>query len=421
MTVNPLLAQFADEPAFVSPGHLERFRSCLEGAVADDRFADLKMSYGDDEDFWGEEESWARPYNVVNGVLQIPVRGVLLNNFPYQFGGWATGYEYIVAAARRGMDDPKVSGLAFISDSPGGFVAGNQDCVDDLYAMRGTKPMRCYSKDSAYSAAYNIASVADAGELMVSRSGGVGSIGVVTMHVDYSEKLQKDGIKVTYIYAGKHKVEGNSTEPLADDVRERMQARIDSLYEVFVSSVARNRGLDPQAVRDTEAGVFYGQEALSNGLADKVGRIDAALSAYADQLKGERMMSEKKDNDMAAADHAAAITAARADAAAAAVVAERARIKAIVEHAEAEGRDGLANHFAFDTDMTVEAAAAALAKSPKAAPAAAPQQTPFQANAGKDEPNLGDSGADEGEKADRLTRLKANARAVNPNLFKKEG
>ena len=422
MTVNPLLAQFADEPAFVSEAHAASVEACLNGAYADPRFGELAVfSSEDDDDFWDENIAWARPYVVADGVLQIPVRGLLVNNFPYQFGGWLTGYEYIRRAAMRGMADANVNGIAFLIDSPGGYVAGNQDLVDDLYAMRGQKPIRCYASDSAYSAAYNIASVADPGELYVSKTGGVGSIGVVTMHVDYSEKLKKEGIKVTYIYAGKHKVEGNSTEPLPDDVRDRMKARIDALYEVFVSSVARNRGLDAQAVRDTEAGVFYGNEALSIGLADKVGRIDAALSAFADQLKGERMMSEKKDNDMAAADHAAALTAARAEATAAAVVAERARIKAIVEHAEAEGRADLANHLAFDTDMTAEAAGALLAKSPKAAPAApAATQTPFQANAGKDEPNLGDGGGGSDKKSDRASSVIALMRSVNPNFVKKD-
>ncbi len=50
------------------------------------------------------------------------------------------------------------------------------------------------------------------------------------------------------------------------------------------------------------------------------------------------------------------------------------RIKAIMAAPEAEGRKDLAEHFAYDTEMTAEAAVAALAKAPKAA-AAAPQKT----------------------------------------------
>lgn len=45
---------------------------------------------------------------------------------------------------------------------------------------------------------------------------------------------------------------------------------------------------------------------------------------------------------------------------------ERARIGAILSHAEAEGREQLARTFAFDTDMTVDQVAALLKVAPKA-------------------------------------------------------
>lgn len=55
-----------------------------------------------------------------------------------------------------------------------------------------------------------------------------------------------------------------------------------------------------------------------------------------------------------------------ADATATATTAERARIKGIMGSENAKGREQLAGHFAFDTDMTAEAANAALAAAPKA-------------------------------------------------------
>lgn len=50
---------------------------------------------------------------------------------------------------------------------------------------------------------------------------------------------------------------------------------------------------------------------------------------------------------------------------------ERARIQAILGHAQAEGRDATAKHLAFSTDMSAEAVGALLATMPKAAPVAA--------------------------------------------------
>lgn len=50
-----------------------------------------------------------------------------------------------------------------------------------------------------------------------------------------------------------------------------------------------------------------------------------------------------------------------------AVTAERTRVKAIMGSDNAKGRETLAAHFAFDTDMSAEAATAALAAAPKTA------------------------------------------------------
>ena len=90
------------------------------------------------------------------------------------------------------------------------------------------------------------------------------------MHADFSQKLENDGIKVTMIHAGAHKVDGNPFQALPDDVRAAIQANIDHAYGRFVAHVAKARGLSEADVRGTEARVFRGEEAVKAGLADKV-------------------------------------------------------------------------------------------------------------------------------------------------------
>ncbi|QGM97801.1 hypothetical protein [Methylocystis parvus] len=51
-------------------------------------------------------------------------------------------------------------------------------------------------------------------------------------------------------------------------------------------------------------------------------------------------------------------------AAAAAAIAERARIATILNHESAKGREALARHFALETDMTASDAVSALAVAP---------------------------------------------------------
>src|SRR5574343_323197 len=84
------------------------------------------------------------------------------------------------------------------------------------------------------------------------------------------------GVKITFIYAGDHKVDGNPYEPLPEDVKNRMQARIDGLYDIFVSTVARNLGIAEEAVRATEALTYSAEEAVSIGFAHEILACDEA-------------------------------------------------------------------------------------------------------------------------------------------------
>jgi len=431
MTTNPLAARFAGEPALIERSMGERFESCLMQAAASADFEQMMAERADaGDDFWPQPDSWQaryRPYVVKDGVLHIPVKGVLLHDFPYALGDWATGYDYVWQAFKRGCGDyvtGTIKGIALVCDTPGGMVAGCFDTVDRMVALKEQVgvPVRGFAHEMAYSAGYAIISVAD--HIAVSRTGGVGSIGVVTSHLDASGAYEKMGLKITFIFAGKHKVDGNATEPLPDDVKARIQTRIDELYDVFVSAVARNRGMDEQAVRDTEALTFTATQATSNGLADSIGSLEDAMSAFAGFLddpsnnNGEEAMA---DANASAVDQAA-LDAAREEgrvAGHAAGLTEGAttmqeRIGAILSSEEAEGREDLAKHFAFKSNMSAEDAVAALAAAPAAAaPAAETPANSFETAMSRGNPEVGaearsEGGDDEGDDVASLRALAAN-------------
>lgn len=223
MTYNFLAETFAADPLLIDPARVAVVSAALQAIAASDadtqRLLDASATASAGDSYWdhpyqaGEPHPY-RPYSVANGTLSIPVNGVLLNQFSFQFGRWATGYQYVEKALARGMADPDVKRIALVVNSPGGEVAGCFECADKIYGARGEKPIRAFAADYAYSAAYALAS--SAGDLSVTRSGGTGSVGVVTTHVDFSEALANEGIKVTFIFAGKHKVEGNAYEALSD-------------------------------------------------------------------------------------------------------------------------------------------------------------------------------------------------------------
>jgi signal peptide peptidase SppA len=425
MSKHPLLEAIANKPLLIARGQEDFFRASLQFLTEHEKADDLLAvhAFGGDDDFWDEDMDWARPYTVVDGILQVPVMGVLLNRFPYQFGRWATGYDYIERAVMRGMEDPMVRGIALVIDSPGGEVAGCFELVDKLYDWRAEKPLWAFAADHAYSAAFAIASAA--GRVAVTRSGGTGSVGVVTAHVDFSGYLDNAGIKVTFIFAGQHKVDGNPYEALPKDVRDRIQARIDKIYGVFTETVARNRDMEQDAVRETEALTYDAEDSIAVGFADVVGALEDEMLAFHDYLEnpeGEYMALKPTQTPAAdaaegidQATHDAAVSSARAEGVtegqATGAKAERDRINAILGSEEGKARPKAALSAALKTDMTAEQATAFLSDLPEEKAEApktetqtqtpAPKgQTPFDKAMGKSNPDVG-SDDDEGEGGDQ--------------------
>lgn len=237
------------------------------------------LAMDDDEYGFAEPGRNARAgYENVCGVAVIEVQGTLVQKLgslrPYS---GMSGYDGIRQNLFAALNDPAVNAIVLDVDSPGGEVAGCFDLVDTIYAARGTKPIWSILNESAYSAAYAIASAAD--RVIVPRTGGVGSIGVICAHVDLSQALSAAGVKVTFITYGDFKADGHSELPLAPDALKRFQADIDAMGELFCETVARNRNISAATVRDTQAATFMGDKGVALGLADEVAAPDAAFRA----------------------------------------------------------------------------------------------------------------------------------------------
>lgn len=358
-----------------------------------------------DDGFWPSADSWLayyRPYVVKEGILHVPVKGVLVNGLPYALGEWATGYPYIRRALSRGLADPAVRGIALVLNTPGGDVSGNFELVDRIYEARSQKPIQSFAVDHAYSAGYSIGSAGS--KITMVRTGGVGSIGVVTWHMDVSKRLEELGVKMTPIFAGQHKVDGNPYQALPDAVKDRIQERINSIYAIFVSTVARNRGLSEEAVRETEALTYGAEEAVKLGLADAVGSFDDAVAAFASELSdqpGGYTMSTNADDNAAVT---AAADAARSEGLKEGASAERARIKGIICSDQAKTRVSASVNIALNTNLSTEEALSLLdtlpedkVEAPAAETTAAGGKTPFEAAMEQGNPNLGSGGGKGGD------------------------
>jgi len=356
-----------------------------------------------------------KPYIVTEGqVAVIPVMGSLVQ----RAGGLdamsgLTGYNRIERLFRQAQADRDVLAVLLELDSPGGEGAGLFDLADLL--RNAAKPVWAAVNEMAFSAGYAIAAATQ--RIGVTRTAGVGSVGVIALHMDQSERDAKDGRRYTAIYAGARKNDFSSHEPLSTDARQVLQASIDRMYALFVDHVAAARSMKPEAVRATEAGLFEGQLAVDVGLADVVQPFNDTLSELEQHVAGTRTVfstqgitarhsgahsMNESPNPSAGGETAntgftqADLDRTRAEAHAAGVKAgaeaERTRITGIYGHAEAAGRRAMADK-CVSMGLSVDQAGELLAAAPKEA-AQAGADPLSRAMAGITNPAIGSDAAD---------------------------
>lgn len=338
-----------------------------------------------------------------DGVAILSVSGPLFRyaNLFTAISG-ATSYDVLARDFAAALANPRVESIVLNIDSPGGEANGVSEFADQIHAARGQKPIVAYVGGQASSAAYWIASAAD--EIVADETAILGSIGAVMSVQDTREADAKAGKKRYDIVSSQSP--DKRLDPATDDGRAKLQVLLDSLADVFIDKVARNRGESRETVLSDfgKGGVFVGQAAVGAGLADRLGSFEAVVAelqqgerrpagtnriAAAGGINQEDIMSEKTvkpaTSTQPEAITAASIAANHPDVAEAlraegrtggeesgraagrteGATAERERVRGILAHAEAVDRPALAQALAFTTDMPVEAAAAVLAKAAK--------------------------------------------------------
>ncbi|MGG6157329.1 S49 family peptidase [Salmonella enterica] len=297
----------------------------------------------------------ARFYQVVNGIAMLPVSGTLVHKLGGMrpFSGM-TGYDGITARLQQAMDDPDVKGVLLDIDSPGGLGAGAFDCADMIYRLGEQKPVWALANDLSCSAAMLLASACQ--RRLVTQTSRIGSIGVVMAHTSYAGKLEQEGIDITLIYSGSHKVDLNGTRELPESIRADYQQKMDDARLMFAEKVAQYTGLSVDAVMATEAAIYDGQAGIDAGLADEMVNAADAVTVMAAALK-----SKSRGGNMPE------LTATEA------ATQENQRVMGILTSPEAKGREKLAQMLATQPGMTVTQAQAIMSA------AAVPQETTSEA------------------------------------------
>lgn len=209
--------------------------------------------------------------SIRDGVAVIKVSGPLFRyaNLMTRICG-ATSYELFAQDFNKAIQQSEIKAILLDVDSPGGEVNGCSEISDLIYKARGQKPIIAYASGACCSGAYWIASACD--KIFAADTAILGSIGVVSIF----EKDDEDKTIEIVSSQSPNKRPDINTEA----GRAKIQARVDELADVFISKVARNRGITAEEViKNFGAGdVSVGQNAVRNGLADGVSSFEDIIA-----------------------------------------------------------------------------------------------------------------------------------------------
>lgn len=256
-------------------------------AIKQDRVAEVAQVFAGNEPGDSElsEEARLGPLPKVSGAIAILGLGGVMTQKGSDFAGTST--EQFTRTFNAAVASSRIKGIVIDADSPGGEVFGTPELASAVFDARGSKPIVAVANPEAASAAFWVATAAD--KLFVSSSGHVGSVGVLSMHVDQSKALEQAGLDVSFITFGAHKVEGNSFEPLDEEARAHFQERVNTIGGEFVGAVAKNRNVSRSTVSSDfgQGRMLRGKEAVDAGMADGTGTLDDVLA----KLGGKRSVS----------------------------------------------------------------------------------------------------------------------------------
>lgn len=222
----------------------------------------------------------SRTVTVRDGIAVLPVSGPIFRyaNLFTEISG-ATSIEVLATDFQQAMDDRTVKAIVLEINSPGGEVDGTSELAQHIYDARGQKPIIAYVGHLGASAAYWLASACD--EIVCNDTASLGSIGVVG-----TVCVHKDKHHIEFVSSQSPNKRPNVE---TESGRAQVQSHIDTLADVFIETIARNRGMSAEDVinQGGAGGLKVGQQAVAAGLADRIGTLEGVLTELSNPESGQ--------------------------------------------------------------------------------------------------------------------------------------
>jgi len=234
-----------------------------------------------------EIENKVPSLRVTNGVAIIGIHGILMKQVPEAFRFWgieATSYVDIARQVREALADSKVRSILLDVDSPGGMSNGIFETADIIRAAREHKPVSAMIEDIGASGAYWLASQANV--IAAEANTMIGSIGVYTVYIDSTKRLDELGFKVHVIRSGEYKGMGLPGVEITEHQIAAMQEIIDGIADNFINDVATGRRRPAKEVRVWATGrMWLADKAVEQGLIDGIKLTSKSILEFDKETK----------------------------------------------------------------------------------------------------------------------------------------
>jgi len=172
-------------------------------------------------------------------------------------------------------EEKNIKGVLFVVDSPGGAVPPSIEIAEAIKRLKEQKPVIAYAAGTMASGSYYASIYAD--KIIANRGAMIGSIGVIMQGYNIEEIMGKVGVKEQTISKGTYKQMGTMTREWNVDEKAELNRLIGDTYTMFVTDVAKARGLDENNSKAfADAHVFSASRAMGVGLVDSLGTLYSA-------------------------------------------------------------------------------------------------------------------------------------------------
>ena len=173
--------------------------------------------------------------------------------------------------------DPSARAVVLVINSPGGSAAASEEIYNMIKHLSEERVVVAYIAEYGASGGYYISLPSD--KIVASPNAFTGSVGAVSIIINYAELMERLGIKAETFKSGRLKDIGSPWRDMTEEEKQIMQSIIDSIARTFEERVREQRG---DKIKDWNsiltARPYLGTEALELGLVDEVGSLSDAIN-----------------------------------------------------------------------------------------------------------------------------------------------